>query len=288
MEWSGQTGGTRWQQRALVVLFRHIHIRIIYAVMSVWLLYYIISRPKNTNAIYRFHRDCFRRNCLQACVDVYRSYYRFGEAITDRFAVYGGKKFNVEVKNKALFDNLDRSSDGFVMLFSHFGNTEIAGYSLRSDNKKLYILSYEGETETVKENRQKALEKNNMDIIFVKEDMSHVFDVYNAINQGNIILLTADRVIQSKTILCDFFNRKAKFPIGAFQLALSTHKPIIAIFAYKTNSTTYQIDVEPIEPIATGSRMEKVQNVAQQFATLLENKVKNNPYQWFNFYDFFK
>ena len=34
-EWSGQTGGTHWMQRALVPIIRKTDIRIIYGVMNV-------------------------------------------------------------------------------------------------------------------------------------------------------------------------------------------------------------------------------------------------------------
>ena len=55
MRWNGQTAGTTWMQQTLVVLFKYVDIRIIYAIMSIWLIWYIIMRPSATKGIYRFH-----------------------------------------------------------------------------------------------------------------------------------------------------------------------------------------------------------------------------------------
>ena len=42
MRWSGQTGGTTWMQQTLVVIFKYVDIRVIYAIMSFWLLWYVV------------------------------------------------------------------------------------------------------------------------------------------------------------------------------------------------------------------------------------------------------
>ena len=87
--WSGKTGGTHWMQRALVGIIRKTDIRLVYGLMHLWLIWYVLVRSNERHGAYVFHRRR-GRNRLQAAVDVYRSFYHFGQAILDRFAAYAG------------------------------------------------------------------------------------------------------------------------------------------------------------------------------------------------------
>ena len=126
-EWSGQTGGTHWMQRALVHWVRHTDIRIMYGVTNLWLVWYMLVRSTERHGAYVFHRRRGRTR-LQAACDVYRSFYHFAKAIIDRFAVYAGKSFEVTVENSERYYDKVHDPEGFVMLFSHVGNTEMAAY----------------------------------------------------------------------------------------------------------------------------------------------------------------
>ena len=55
-EWSGQTGGTHWMQRALVGIIHRTDIRVAYAMMHLWLIWYIIVRRTERHGSYVFHR----------------------------------------------------------------------------------------------------------------------------------------------------------------------------------------------------------------------------------------
>ena len=86
-------------QHALVSLIRHTDIRVAYALMHLWLIWYILVRKPERNSSYAFHRRRGRSR-LQAAFDVYRSFYHFGKVVIDRFAVYGGYQFDIVVENK--------------------------------------------------------------------------------------------------------------------------------------------------------------------------------------------
>lgn len=287
MRWTGQTGGTPWMQQALVVLFRYIDIRIIYAIMSFGLLWYVIVRPSATKAVFLFHRQ--RRGCsiLTACVDTYRSYFNFGQAIMDRFAVYGGYKFQIEVPEMEEFQKHRDGDDGFIVLFSHFGNSEMAGYSMATPTKRMNILLYMGDTETVNQNRSKVMAKNNLRLIPMRiNDMGHIYAITEALNNGEIVAMAVDRMVQSKGVLCTFMQDEALFPIGPFRICSTMQKSILSVFVIKKTWNTYQIVVKPLEMSRDLSNKDQAKYIAQQYAQELENLVKLYPYQWFNFYDF--
>ncbi len=287
MRWSGQTGGTTWMQQALVVVFKYIDIRIIYAIMSFWLMWYVIVRPSATKAVYRFHRIRRNRSVPQACVDTYLSYFSFGQAIMDRFAVYAGYRFNVEVRNMDAFATLKDGDDGFYVLFTHLGNSEMAGYCLATPDKRMNILMYMGDTQTVMQNRTDSMAKNNLRIIpMVEENMSHIFTINEALDNGEIVAMAVDRMVQSKHTNCQFLGSDAPFPIGPFRICNAIKKPILMVFVFKTKWNSYQVHVCPIENKFAGTKNEQVQSLVQACASTIERMALQYPYQWFNFYDF--
>lgn len=287
MRWNGQTGGTTWMQQALVVIFKYVDIRVIYAIMSFWLLWYVIVRPSATKAVYRFHRIRRKRTIPQACLDTYLSYFNFGQAIMDRFAVYAGYHFHVSVPSLSEFAHLRDGKDGFYVLFTHLGNSEMAGYTFATPNKRMNILMYMGDTQTVIQNRTNAMAKNNLRIIpMVNDSMSHVFAINDALENGEIVGMAIDRMVQSKSISCRFMGDTALFPMGPFRICNAIKKPILMVFVFKTKWNSYQVHVCPIENKFAGNKNEQVQLLVQACASTIERMALQYPYQWFNFYDF--
>ena len=275
-EWSGKTDGLPWMQRSLIAMFRVLPLWLIYGVMALVVPFYMIFNRKGYKAMYRFFRDRLDYGRWKSFWKVYANHYRFGQIILDRFGVYAGKKYHFIVDGQELMDELEKHPEGFVSLSSHVGNYEIAGYSLKPKSKRFNALVYAGETATVMENRQKMLSQNNMSMIPVREDMSHLFALNNAIDNGEIVSMPADRIYGSqKGVDCMFFGEKARFPMGAFALATKKNVPMLAVFVMRGGYKTYQAYVRKIK-------------TAQDFATNLEEIVRKYPTQWFNYFDFWK
>ena len=275
-EWSGKTDGQPWMQRSLIVLFRVVPLWLPYGIMALVVPFYMIFNRKGFKAMYRFFRERFHYGCWKSFWKVYANHFRFGQIILDRFGVYAGKKYRFITEGQELMDELEKHPEGFVNLSSHVGNYEIAGYSLKPKSKRFNALVYAGETATVMENRKKMLSQNNMSMILVKEDMSHLFELNAAIDKGDIVSMPADRIYGSqKAVECQFFGEKARFPLGAFALANKKNVPMLAVFVMKDSYCTYHAYVREI-------------NTTQNFAENLEEIVRKYPTQWFNYFDFWK
>ncbi len=275
-EWSGKTDGQPWMQRSLIAMFRVVPLWLPYGVMALVVPFYMIFNRKGYKAMYRFFRERIQFGRWKSFWKVYANHFRFGQIILDRFGVYAGKKYHFITEGQELMDELETHPEGFVNLSSHVGNYEIAGYSLKPKSKRFNALVYAGETATVMENRQRMLSQNNMSMIPVKEDMSHLFLLNNAIDNGEIVSMPADRIFGSqKAVECQFFGEKARFPMGAFALASKKNVSMLAVFVMKESYKTYHAYVRGIRN-------------AQDFANNLEEIVRKYPTQWFNYFDFWE
>jgi predicted LPLAT superfamily acyltransferase len=279
-------------QRFLIGGIRTLGLPVFYGVMGLVIPFYMLFGRQGYLSMYHFLRERFHLSPLRAFVGVYKNHYRFGQIILDRFAVYGGMKFQFTVEGYDLFYRCEQAASGVLLLSCHVGNYELAGYSLQAKEKRFNALVFSGETETVMNNRKRMLTPNNMRMIPVKEDLSHVFLINNALSDGEIVSMPADRLFgSSKSAQCTFFGTPAKFPLGPFATAVQREVPVLAVFVMKSARKSYRILVREIyrpssEEFASLPRRKQMEQAAQRFATELEAVVKSYPEQWFNYYNF--
>ena len=216
------------------------------------------------------------------------NHYRFAQVIIDRFAVYGGRKFRFEVEGLDQYNLLAEGESGFVQVFSHAGNYELAGYELRQPRKRLYALLFRDGSQTIMDNRASVFAPNGVEMVFVQPDMSHIFLLSNVVRDGNIASIPGDRIFGSrKFVECQFMGSPARFPLGPFRLAAVRQAPIVAIFVMKESWTSYRIFVRRLDSSDQGQKPTAL-GLAQQFAANLEEVVRRYPEQWFNYFDFWQ
>ena len=286
-EWKGRTDGLPWMIRSLVAVMRVLDRRAIYLVMALIVPFYMLFNHKGYIAIYRFFRQRFGFGPLKSFFKVYANHFRFGQVIVDRYAAYAGKKFRFKFDGNDLFLAMLNEPEGFVQLSSHIGNYEMVGYSLTSTTKRINGLFYGGESEVMMEFRRKILSMHNIGLIEVDGSMSHIFQMNAAIDRGEIVSMTGDRMLGSaKFIKCNFLDADSRFPMGPFALAVQKDVPIVAVFCMRGKWGVYNVYVRKITAAPGLPPRASMQDMAQKFADQLEAMVRLYPTQWFNYYDF--
>lgn len=287
MEWKGRTDGLPWMIRSLVAVMRVLDRRAIYLVMALIVPFYMIFNHKGYKAIYRFFRQRFGLGPLKSFLKVYANHFRFGQVIVDRYAAFAGKRFRFAFDGNDMFLSMLNEPGGFVQLSSHIGNYEMVGYSLTSTTKKINGLFYGGESEVMMEFRRKILSMHNIGLIEVNGSMEHIFQMNAAIDRGEIVSMTGDRMLGSpKSFRCSFMGADANFPMGPFALAVQKDVPIVAVFCMRGKWGVYNVYVRKITAAPGLPPRASMQDMAQKFAELLEAMVRLYPTQWFNYYDF--
>ncbi len=261
--------------------------RVIYCIMAVIVPFYMLFSHKGYLSIYRFFRERFNFGPLKSFCKVYANHFRFGQVIIDRYAAYAGKTFSFSIDGNELFLNLMQSKGGFVQLSSHAGSFEMTGYGLTSHAKRINGLLYAGESQVMKDFRRNILASHNIGLIEVDGSMNHIFAMNAALERGEIVSMTGDRLLGSpKALKCTFLGQEAKFPMGPFALVVQKEVPMLAMFAMRENARSYRVFVRSIESDSSLPIRARMTAMAQDFAAKLEEIVKQYPTQWFNYYDF--
>lgn len=287
-KWVGTTYGNGFMHRWLIRGLRVIDVRLLYAFASLFIVPpTMIVNSSARKSTYRFFRNRIGFGRWRSAWMTYVNHCKFSQVVIDKFAMYAGKKFDISIDGYDTFLKLADMPGGFVQLSSHIGNYEIAGYSLVAKTKRFNALVFGGEKESVMANRSKLFEANNIRMIPMKEDMSHLFVIDNAISEGEILSMPADRVFGSqKFIEIEFFGEKARFPQGPFILAAMRSVPMLFVSVMKVKAKRYHITVSKIELPQEVNMRKKAALLAEKYAALLEDTVRKYPAQWYNYFDF--
>ena len=283
------TPGTRWMHRQLIEMLRVVDVRAFYAFTSLFVMpvCLLLNTNHSRTTAYHYFRRRMGYGRWRAAWHVYRNHCLFAQVVIDRFAMFAGRKFAVQIEGFEQFHQLEQQPDGFMLFSSHIGCYEAAGYSLVSETKRVNALVFGGEKATVMEGRKKKLDGHNIRMIPVLPDMSHLFLVNEALANHEIVSMPADRIVGSpKSITVTFLGTKARLPMGPFMVATMRGLDVLAVNVMKTRTMEYTVYVSRLTYDKQAPRKQQLQQLAESYATELEQRVRQYPDQWYNFYEF--
>ena len=228
---------------------------------------------------------------------VFRHFIAFGNALLDKFAVWTGKinADDVTVHNLDLVNDYAQSSKGCIFLVSHLGNFEICqALASRYSRLKMTVLHHTHHAEKFNRVLRRHRQVDAVEFMQVTQlDVAAGMKLGERLAKGNSIAIAADRVPvddSRATTKVAFLDANAAFPTGPYVLALATGAPVIATFCIRQNGR-YHIYFEQLDSGATVGRAQRrarIEQLAATYAKRLQHYVVLAPFQWFNFYRFWR
>lgn len=275
--------------RKLVVSLKYVDVRALYALVSVFIMpiCLLLNTNHSRTTAYHYFRKHQGYSRWRSAWATYVNHCLFGQVVIDRFATFAGKRFDIKVEGREYFDHLASQEDGFMILSSHIGCYEIAGYSLTTPLKRLNALVYGGEKDEVMHGRAERFSQNNVNMIPVLPDMSHLFLVNDALVNHEIVSMPADRAIgATKRLSVNLLGDTALLPKGPFSVATMRGLNVLAVNVMKTSTKQYTVYVKPLCYDKSAPRKEQMQKLAEEYTHELERMLGQYPTQWYNFFEF--
>ena len=286
-QWAGTTYGNEWMHKWLIRILRYIDVRFLYLFVAVFIIPVCLVLNPSRSIAYRYFRQRIGYGRLKSAWKTYVNHCLFGQVVIDKFAMYAGKKFHIEIENYDAYIHLTKQKEGFLQLSAHIGNYEIAGYTLTCQDKRINALVYAGEKASVMRNRDRMFADTNTKMIAISPDMSHLFEIDEALSNGEIVSMPADRSSgSSKYIEHIFLGAKARFPLGPFSVATMHGYDVLAINVMKASLRSYKIYVTPLPYDKAATRQEQIRQLSMAYVNELEKRVRQYPAQWYNYFDF--
>mgnify|MGYP001608671934 CR=1 FL=1 len=128
-----------------------------------------------------------------------------------------------------------------------------------------------------------------MNIIVIKDDLSHIYAISNAFENNELVCMHADRFLPgNKTVTTKFLGQDAKFPMGPFLLAATFKVPVSYVFACKEGKLHYHLFSSEIKDYSNFGKEEMIAGMLSDYAGEMEQKIKKYPEQWFNYFNFWE
>lgn len=287
-QWEGKSRGTVVGYRIFIFFMKNLGLGSAYFILYFVAFYFLFFSPKGTKASYSYFKNKLHYSSLKSLISVYRSYYRFGQTIIDKIAIRSGlrDKFTYEFDGGEKIIEILQENRGGILISAHVGNFEIAEYFFKEAkiNSQINIITTDQEHGDIKAYLELKTNSSSVKLILVKEDLSHIFEINNALRNNQLICFTGDRYFEETRCMTEkLFGDDAKFPAGPFLLASRLKVPVAFVYVMKETKTHYHLYTR-IAKAKNRDTQGLLQNYTQSIAWIL----KQYPLQWFNYFDFWK
>lgn len=228
--------------------------------------------------------------------DVARHIHTFASTILDRLYLLSEstRRFDVKLSGiDALHDHLD-AGRGVLLFGSHLGSFEVLRVlSRQRPDYKIRVVLDRAHGRVMTE----LLDTLNPEIAATVIDASQdgpsiALAVGEALEQGAMVALLVDRNHGGgSTQQVEFLGEPASFPVAPWLMAAVLKVPVMLAFGLYRGGNRYDLVFEPFADGIALPRAHRKQGVAaliQRYAARLEHHARSAPYNWFNFYDFWK
>lgn len=232
-------------------------------------------------------------------LDSYVHFYAFGRMMLDTIDAW---------QNNLSFSKIDwfrhdlvlsrlGVKEGAIVLSAHFGCLEVCrSFQNRRENLKIVPLMYLSNAQKFREFLADLNPESHADYIPIENMNAGVaVEIKTRLEKGEYIAILADRIAPNspqRTVLVTFLGKEALLPEGPFALAWALGCDVLSVFSnINLQSNRYEVFWDQLPNTKTHDRKQKmheIKELAQSFASVLEREVLKNPYQWFNFFDFWK
>ena len=286
-KWQGKSKGTVLGYSIFVWLMKHLGIYAAYALLIFVAFYYFLFEWRSNGYMYYYFRHRLGYSPLRAVVNLYLNYFTFGQTIIDKIAILAGleEKFTYEFDGvESLHKLLDEQQSG-ILISAHIGNFEIAEPFFRKIDIDLKIstVTTDMEHSVIKEYLE-SISKNkpSNQFIYVKEDMSHIFKINDAIGDNKIVCFTGDRYFEGvRSLKGTLLGAEATFPAGPFFIASRLKVPVLFVYVMKESRLHYHLYARVAEVKGCDA-----QALLDAYTENMDQILKKYPLQWFNYFNF--
>jgi len=254
-------------------------------------LYFYLRRPFERRVSREFLARAFGRPA--GAVEVMRHIHRFASTILDRIFLLAGDFSRFEVRIHGIDELISRirPDKGVLLLGSHVGSFEVLRVAAaeRRDADLCVVLDRQQTPAMTQLLEAINPQVGRMVIDASGDPMQLVLALGEAIGRGQVVAMLADRArVGEATASVDFLGAPAAFPVAPFRIASVLQVPIVLCFGMYRGGKRYDLHFELFADrlvLPRRGALVDLRCVVQQYVARIEHYVRDDPYNWFNWYD---
>lgn len=269
-----------------------LHLPRVFARLWLWpiTMYFFTTAPK----VRYYSRQYLRRvpGHNGSVLDVIRHIYHFSATILDRvyFLTDQFDVFDIKIRGEEHIDRILAEGQGAILLGAHVGSFEaMRCLAIERQHLPLKILMYHDHNAMITKILDELNPKVAASVINLAEPDA-LLKMKESLENGEFIGMLGDRVLKgekniSAVLLGDCVNMSA----GPFNLAAIMGVPVIGFFGIYKGGNRYKVIIKLLsqgEKSDRNKRASIVNKLTKKYAKDIEEMIRHDPYNWFNFYDY--
>lgn len=218
--------------------------------------------------------------------EVFLHFFTFANCVLDRVYLLNGQTdlFEITSQGDGIVADILKEGNGCLLFGAHLGSFEVLSASAHMHpGLRVCLVMYEQnarKTNTV----LRAINPRSATEVIALGQPSSMLKVEDRLNQNYAIGILADRSLNDeRRIQHSLLGSAATFPIGPFRMAAMLGRPIVLMFGLYRGGCRYDIY---FERLCDGSN--SPEEALRRYVERVEHYCRMAPYNWFNFYDFWK
>ena len=255
-------------------------------------VYFFLFAPAARSASRQYLRRALGRE--PTAYQRYRQIFSFAATIHDRIYLINDRHhlFDITLHGEDVVKAyLDRGEGAFLM-GAHLGSFELMrALGRRQPGLRVSMAMYEGNARKINTVLAAVNPRLTLDIISLGT-IDSMLQIRARLDAGGFVGVLGDRTLGDEPFeRVQFLGVPACFPTGAMRAAAVLQRPVIFMVGLYRGGNHYHAVFEPLADFSTtapSGRDAAVRAATRRYAAILERHCAADPYNWFNFFDFWR
>ena len=252
--------------------------------------YFFAFAPQSRRHSYTYLRRALGRPATAR--DWFRQVLTFASTIHDRVYLVNGQYdlFDISIEGQPLVERQLAAGRGAFLMGAHLGSFEVtraAGH--QRAGLQVAMAMYEETANKIMASLAAINPAAVLDVVHLGR-VDAMLKLHDYLERGAFVGVLGDRTFGSEEGQpIEFLGAPARLPTGAMRAAAALRQPVIFMAGLYRGGNRYHVVFEELADFSTtlaGERHAALQAALRRYAALLEKYCRSDPYNWFNFYDF--
>jgi predicted LPLAT superfamily acyltransferase len=254
--------------------------------------YFFLFAPRARRDSRRYLRLALGRE--PRALDRFRHILHFATTIHDRVYLLNSdyEEFEITIEGEPLMRDLLAGGQGALLIGAHMGSFEVIGsIGRRQPGLHVSMVMYEENARKINSILAAVNPEITPDIISLGH-LDAMMQIADRLDRGAFVGLLGDRTLGEEPVQeVAILGRRASLPTGPMRAAAILRRPVIFTAGLYRGGNRYHVAFEPVadfSAVTPRGRDAAVRVAIERYAALLDEYCRSDPYNWFNFFDFWQ
>lgn len=290
LRWNGKSYGGKFGNACFVFLLRCGTLPA-YALLTVVAAFFMLFRRRQCAESSLYLSKIFGRKIRAVSPECYAHLFSFGRSIIDKTAYFSGADIKTrDFCRKPIEAALERGK-GCVVVVSHIGGWAISGGELAKYPYPTGVIGVSNEHEYIEKMLARDIKRRPPQMIASATDPFAFVAAFSLLRKNGIVAVHSDRYVAGKFAEVEFLGEKVRIPVSAYALAEKSGAALAVVFCTREKSGVYKMfSTRTFVPSKTDAPTfdARAKLFAENYARDIEAVLAAHPYQWYNFYPFWR